>query len=183
LRSGCEARSTELHPGGATGGVGRRLGRAKKSSSSSEPSEDDPDSEWRKDGEEGEAERSERIGKFFRSAVTELPTAVRWRHRGHGSTAPGAAASMRVRHARQKPWPQWRSSGTCSSSSYRTWHSEQHGTRIAPAASVGSALGRGVGGTGKAMRGRSGRGFGKGDECELEDFLRGIVEGVGGADW
>jgi hypothetical protein len=33
------------------------------------------------------------------------------------------------------------------------------------------------------MRGRSGRGFGKGDECELEDFLRGIVEGVGGADW
>jgi hypothetical protein len=149
----------------------------KKSSSSSEPSEDDSDSEWRKDGEEGEAVRSERIGKFFRSAVTELPTEVGWRHRGHGSTAPGAAASVRVRHARQKPWPQWRSSGTCSSSSYRTWHSEQHGTRITPAAWGCSALGRGVGGGGgKAMRGRSGQGFGEGDECE-EDFLRGIAEG------
>jgi hypothetical protein len=133
LRSGCDARSTELHPGGAAGGVGRRLGRAKKSSSSPEPSEDDPESEWRKDGEEGEGETRERTGKFFRSAVTELPTAVGWRHRGHGSTAPVAAASMRARHARQNPWPQWSSSGACSSSSYRTWHSEQHGTRIAPA--------------------------------------------------
>lgn len=173
LRSGCEARSNELHPGGGAAGAdaGRRLGRAKKSSSSSEPSEDDPESEWRKDGDDGDAESSERMGKFFRSAETELPTAVRWRHRGHGSVAPGAAASMRERHARQKPWPQWRRRGVRSSSSYRTLHSEQHGTRIAPGAdgfraARRGALGRGVGEEAARRRGRSGRrggGFGEGD--------------------
>jgi hypothetical protein len=148
LRSGCEARSKELHPGDAAAGAGagRRVGRAKKSSSSSEPSEDDPESEWRKDGDEGDAERSDRMGKFFRSAETELPTAVGWRHRGHGSVAPGAAASMRERHARQNPWPQWRSSGVRSSSSYLTLHNEQHGTRIAPAPTVsGGAVPWGAG--------------------------------------
>lgn len=160
LRSGCEARSNEAQPAGCSDGAAapapapaaedRRLGRPKKSSSSSsEPSEEEPpESEWRNEGDDGDDDSSERMGKFFRSAETELPTAVGWRHRGHASTAPAALASIRARHARQKPWPQWSSSGARSSSSYRTWHSEQHGTRIA--ARRGAALAR-------ARRGASGR--------------------------
>lgn len=64
LRSGCEARSTDVQPGGGAGTVaaaGRRLGRAKKSSSSSSE-EEEAESEWRKEGDEGASERRERMG-------------------------------------------------------------------------------------------------------------------------
>jgi hypothetical protein len=42
----------------------------------------------------------------------------------------GLAENIRERHSLQKPCPHWSRSGTLSSSLYRVWHTEQHGTFI-----------------------------------------------------